>query len=270
MRSSTRQRQDRILQEIYEKKEVTSSGLSELLHVSEATIRRDLHALAEAGQIELQYGGATLKRSSDFSFRSKARRNVDAKRIIGNLASDLVNDGDQVFLDSGTTCFEMTTHMKRKRGVSVIVNSARLALELDTPNLHVIMLGGHYRPDRMDTVGPLANAALDQLRGYVAFVGADGLSMDIGPTAGDVESAYLYRQAVSHARETVLLVDHMKFLVPSLCKIVGWDPITRVVTSRKPSDEWMAFFNEKKIGVVYPPDDELDQADDDEPDAQAE
>jgi DeoR/GlpR family transcriptional regulator of sugar metabolism len=252
MRTSARHRRDSILAELYEKKEVTASSLSDLLGASEATVRRDLRALADEGSLELNYGGARLPSRVDFSYRSKAVRNVEAKRIIGQMAGELVAEGDQVFVDSGTTCFQLTPVLKRRRSLSVIVNSARLALELDMPHLDVILLGGHYRPDRMDTVGPLARAALDQLRGYKAFIGADGLSTDIGLLASDVESAFLFRQAVANARETTLLADHTKFLTPALCKIVGWEPIGRVVTDRRPSQEWMHFFQERNIEVIYP------------------
>jgi DeoR family transcriptional regulator, fructose operon transcriptional repressor len=252
MRSTTRQRYDRILTEVYEHKEVTASTLAEVLSVSQATVRRDLRAMAEQGQVELVYGGAAVPRNGDFSFRSKARRNVEAKRTVGRLAAELVVDGDQIFLDSGTTTFEMTPYLKRKRGLSVIANSARLALELDVPGSSVILLGGQYRPSRMDTVGPLATAALDQLRGYLAFIGADGLSMEFGLTASDVESAHLHRLAVRNARQAVLLVDHTKFLAPSLCKIVDWDAIGTVVTDQAPPADWAAFLRERGLTVIHP------------------
>ena len=250
MRVTARQRYEAILADAFSRGEVTVRDLSASLGASEATIRRDLHTLAERGELELVHGGAVLPRKGDFSFRSKARRNVEAKRLAGRLAADLIDDGDQIFLDSGTTCFEMAGHLKRKRGLSVIVNSARLALELDSPNLEVILLGGQYRPDRMDTIGPLAHAALDQLRGYAAYIGADGLSREFGLTAGDVESAYMYRLAVENAREVNLIVDHSKFAAASLCRIVGWERVTRVVTDRPPSPEWADFLKERNIEIV--------------------
>lgn len=233
-----------------EKRHVTARDLAIHVAASEATVRRDLRALADEGQVELVYGGATIRRPADFSFRSKGQRNVEAKRLIGRLAAELVADGQQIFVDSGTTCFEMTPYLKRKRGVSIIVNSARLALELDSPSVNVILLGGQYRPDRMDTVGPLAISALEQLRGYVAFIGADGVSMDFGLAAADIESAHLYRLAVSNARETILLADHSKFVAPSLFKIVEWESISRVITDARPPREWCEFLEAKGITLI--------------------
>jgi len=249
----SQERQERILSAVAEKGHVSVKDLAAEIKVSEATIRRDLKALADANQIQLVYGGAAQARTSDYSFHAKARRNYEAKKIIGRLAADLVGDEEQIFIDSGTTCFEMAPLLKRKRGLTIIVNSARLVMELPaSPGITILTLGGLYRPHRMDTVGPLAIASLDQLRGYVAFIGADGLSMDFGLTASDMESASLYRLAVRNARRTCLLVDHSKFQTPSLFKIVDWEAISRVITDRPPPPEWAEFLSSRRIECIYP------------------
>lgn len=225
--------------------------------VSEATVRRDLRELARDQKVNLVHGGATLPGNGDFSFGAKRRRQLDAKHVIGQLAADIVRDGEQIFLDSGTTCFEMAAPLTAKRGLSIIVNSARLALELKTPAMNLIILGGQYRPDRMDTVGPITLSMLEQLRGYTAFIGADGLSMSFGVSAADIESAHLHRLAVGNAREAVLLVDHTKFENASLFKIVDWDSIDRLVTDRRPDDDWMRFLHEQQITVICPDEPEV-------------
>ncbi|HYK88696.1 MAG TPA: DeoR/GlpR family DNA-binding transcription regulator [Acidobacteriota bacterium] len=252
MSLTSKQRRDQILAGILEHGHIEVKKLAQVLGVSDATARRDLRALADEGQIELTYGGATLPRPSDFSFRSKAIRNIEAKRLIGRLAAGLVSDNEHIFLDSGTTCFEVCHNLKRRRGLQVVVNSARLALELGVyPEISVIMIGGHYRPDRMDSVGPLATATIEQLRGYVAFMGADGLSRDFGVTASDIDSAHLYRQAIRNARETILLVDHSKFLSPSLFKICEIEDISRIVTDQRPLPEWIEYLNAKGVELLY-------------------
>ena len=253
MSLTTKQRADLILRRILEHGHVEGKVLAQEMSVSEATVRRDLRSLADAGQVELVYGGATLPRATDFSFRSKALRNVEAKRTIGRLAAEMVADSEQIFLDSGTTCFEMCLHLKRRRGLHVIVNSTRLAVELGSNGeISVIQIGGHYRPERMDSIGPLATATIEQLRGYLAFIGADGLSRDFGVSASDIESAHLYRQVIRNARETVLLVDHTKFLTPSLFKICEIGEISRVVTDQRPIPEWEEFLQAGGIEVVFP------------------
>jgi DeoR/GlpR family transcriptional regulator of sugar metabolism len=252
MSQNTEQRRASILSGLYENGRVAVKDLAGALGVSEATVRRDLKALAEADKLELVFGGAALPRISDFSFRSKGMRDVEAKKIIGRLAAEFVHDNDLIFVDSGTTCFQMTPHLKARRNVSIIVNSARLALELDAPHLEVILLGGQYRPERMDTVGPMTAAALDQLRGFTAFIGADGLSRDFGLTAADIESAHVFGLAMKHARQSILLVDHRKFLSPSLFRIDGFEYVGRVITDRPPAREWRDFFEENGIELTCP------------------
>ena len=252
MAASTEQRRERILAEVYRHGHVAVKDLAEGVGVSEPTVRRDLRALAREGRIETYYGGASVPRHSDYSFHAKQMRSTEAKALVGRLAAGLIRDGEQVFLDSGTTCYELARQLKPRRGLKIIVNSARLATELDGANLEVILLGGQYRPDRQDTVGPLATATLDQLRGYLCFVGADGVSRDFGLTANDIESADLYRRAIANARETILLVDHTKFASPSLFKIVNFDAVSRVVTDRVPDRDWMDFFDAHSIDVITP------------------
>ena len=253
MAQTTKDRRAQIVAQLADQKHVTVKDLSGSIAVSQATVRRDLRALANLNQVTLVYGGATLPRHMDASFQVRHLQNLEAKKIIGRLAADLVADGTQLFMDSGTTCFEMAAHLRAKRGLSVLVNSARLAMELQGPSMSVIMLGGQYRPERMDTVGPITTSTLAQLRGYVAFIGADGLSMEFGTSAVDLESAHLYRQAIQNARATVLLVDRTKFQSAALFKIVDWQGIQRVVTDGPPDAAWAEFFAKSNIRVICPP-----------------
>jgi DeoR family transcriptional regulator of aga operon len=253
MSLSSKVRREQILAQAYEQGHVDVKSIALRMSVSDATIRRDLRRLADDNLLELVYGGANLPRNTDLSFRGKALRNVESKRRIGRLAAQLVRDDEQLFIDSGTTAFEVCPHLRLKRGISVIVNSVRVAAELGgLKDLDVIVLGGQYRSERMDMVGPLAIGMLEQLRGYLAFIGADGISRDFGVTASDIESAHLYRLAIRNARETILLVDQSKFASPSLYKISDLDSVSRVITDQPPTPEWMQYFAEHGIEVIYP------------------
>lgn len=252
MSQATTSRRQEIMSQLLEKKQVTVRDLAAAMGVSDATVRRDLKALAEEQGLKLVHGGAMLPRERDFSFEAKLRRSSEEKRLIGQLAAELVHDGDQVFLDSGTTCSAMVPHVKRLHDITVLANSARLALELDVPGIQLFLIGGEYRPDRMDTVGPMAMDALNQVRGYVAFIGADGLSMEFGPSASDLASAHLHRQVIQNAYQTVLLVDRSKFGSASLFQIVDWSRINTVVSDSEPGTEWRRFFRDRDIEVVFP------------------
>jgi len=252
MSQATEARRQKIMAQLLDRKHVTVKELASSMDVSGATVRRDLKALANEEDLQLVHGGATLPHQKDFSFRAKQLRATDEKRIIGRLATALVMDGDQVFLDSGTTCSEMVPYLKKLHALTVLANSARLALELNAPGLSIFLIGGEYRPDRMDTVGPMAMSTLNQVRGYAAFIGADGLSMDFGPSASDVASAHLHRIVIQNAREAVLLVDSSKFGYASLFQIVDWSHIDKVVTDCEPDQPWKRFLEEQDIELITP------------------
>jgi DeoR family deoxyribose operon repressor len=146
----------------------------------------------------------------------------------------------------------MLPHLRDRTDLCLIANSARLALEPLPNSTNLILIGGQFRTDRMDLVGPIAAATLEQLHGFIAFIGADGASMDIGPTASDPESAHINRLAVRHAREAILVVDHSKLTRASVFRIVDWEPVSRVVTDREPPPDWREFFEERDVDVVFP------------------
>jgi DeoR family fructose operon transcriptional repressor/DeoR family myo-inositol catabolism operon transcriptional repressor len=104
----------------------------------------------------------------------------------------------------------------------------------------------------MDCVGPIAYQTLDKLRGYTAFLGTDGMSRDFGFTSIDIESANIFGLAVKNSKQTILLADSSKFDKPALYKTTDISSISKVITEKKPTDEWCRFFDKNKIKLMYP------------------
>jgi len=252
MSASASRRREKILLHILQNGHVSVKSLAASFGMSEPTIRRDLRALAAADQVKLVHGGAEMALDRNPSFRARSMYHAEAKRSIGKLAADLVKDGDTILLDSGSTCANIVPFLKHKHNVTIITHSARLALEVDVPSISVVLIGGHYRQHWMDTVGPLAAADLDRLHGYIAFIGADGMSMKFGLTAAEVETAHVNSLAARGALRTVLVVDHTKFAQTSVFKVAGFEVISDVVTDIQPSREWLDFFADRKIRVITP------------------
>ena len=134
----------------------------------------------------------------------------------------------------------MIPYLKAKRNLTIISNSVRLLQCLDYIRHHnIIQLGGMLRPDRLDTVGTLSQLCIEQLRGYKAFQGGDGIDTDFGLSAVDHESALIAKVILANAREVTILADHTKFESPSmLYKIVELDKINCLVTDQPLSSEW--------------------------------
>ena len=130
MSQSTTNRRQQIMAQILDKKQVTVKALAASVGVSDATVRRDLKAMADEQGLKLFHGGASLPRERDFSFQAKLLRATEEKKIIGRLASQFAHDGDHIFLDSGTTCSELLPYLKKLHDITILANSARLALEL--------------------------------------------------------------------------------------------------------------------------------------------
>jgi len=217
------------------------------------SFRRDLRRMADEGLLELVYGGATLPRKGNYSIHYRQTRNIEAKRLIGRLAAELVHNDDSLFIDSGTTCACMAPNLTRKRNLSILTNSSLVAAEIgEKTDFTVLQLGGKFRYERMDSVGPFAQMLIEQVSGYRAFLGADGLGLDIGLTSTDIDTAHLYRSVILHASDTTLLVDHTKFSAPTLYKIIGMDTINRLVTDQAPPPEWMDLLERHDIDVILP------------------
>jgi DeoR family transcriptional regulator, fructose operon transcriptional repressor len=229
------------------------------LGISETTVRRDLNELDSLGLLKQVYGGAVRLDTGavgmsglNLPVSKRSTHQIEAKRVIGRAAADLVHDGDIVYIDPGTTSWEMIPYLRAKRNLTIISNSVRLLQCLDHIGHHeIIQLGGTLRKDRLDTVGTLAQLCIEQLRGYKAFQGGDGIDIGFGLSAVDHESALMAKIILGNAREICVLADHTKFENPSmLYKITDVDKIHRLVTDRPLAPEWEAACRTAGVDVI--------------------
>jgi DeoR/GlpR family transcriptional regulator of sugar metabolism len=249
-------RKKKILEKLEREGSILVKELADELGISETTVRRDLNELDSKGQLKQVYGGAvrvekTLP-SMNFSISSRNSREIAAKQAIGRAAASFANDSDIVYIDPGTTSWEMIPYLKDKKDLTIISNSVRLLQCLDYIGHHkIIQLGGILRPDRLDTVGTLAQRSIEQLRGYKAFQGGDGVDMEFGLSAIDHESAMVAKTMLTNAKQTIILADHTKFDSPSLLyKIIDIDKIDTLITDKKLSEAWEERCYAASVNVV--------------------
>jgi len=224
------------------------------LGVTEVTIRRDLAFLERIGMLKKSYGGAVpVSPELAASVRYRQTRRAGAKKLIGRLASELISDGDIIYLEAGSTCYEIIPFLADKKDLTVIVNSLYLMKRLGELTAHkIIIIGGQYRPERMDMVGPGAESAISQLSGFKAFTGADDIAVDAGISGADVVTVGFAKLVVTRAGEVIFVGDDTKFDNPALYKIANIDQLTYIVTNTRPAEPWLQLAKEKNIRLIYP------------------
>lgn len=207
--------------------------LSRLLQVSEVTIRNDLKELSERGLVQRTHGGAVKSGLYvyDVPLYKKTKQRRGEKQKIAAAAVALVNDGEVITLDSGSTTWEMAKLLKSKRQLTVITNSIPVASELSTaPNIQVIVSGGSVRRESLSMVGPHAEMLL---RGHFAskvFLGVDGFDVHSGLTTPNLDEAQVNRLMVDMSREVIAVTDSSKFGRRSMCLIVPTKRLHKVIT----------------------------------------
>lgn len=182
------------------------------LHVSPATVRRDLDQLAEVGAIRRVHGGAVSveSRLEEPLFDDKASIAAREKHRIAEAALQFVENGDTIFLDGGSTVLEFARLLRERTNVTVVTNSLRAAHELAGRGPRLILIGGELRRLSQTMVGPLTRCILEQLHVDKAFMGTIGLTLKEGLTTTDPSEAFTKELVMSQARQVILLADSGK------------------------------------------------------------
>ena len=221
-------REQELMNQLRIKGKLELGEVVELLQVSESTARRLFSRLEEEGKIIRVYGGIQLsaKNPAEYSFERVAQNNIEEKRAIAAAAVGLLRDGDTIFCDSGTTvlcfCMEIVRRIhERPLNIQVFTNSLAI-LEVLSPYLPVVMLGGEYRPHRKDFSGYLAELAISRIHTDRCFIGTDGYDGKKYLTTTDFDTARLAEIAISNSDMTVILCDSSKF---AECEPIGYAEI---------------------------------------------
>lgn len=199
------------------------------------TIRRDLTLLDAKGLLRRTRGGAVaVSVSRDLPLQRRERLELQAKAAIGRAAATLVQPGETVLLDAGTTVFAMVRSLRALRDLTVITNSLQvLAAPWDRPGVRVVAVGGIVRRASNSLAGPLAERTLEDIRVDRAFLGTIGITPNWEASNSDLELAALQRRILSAARESYLLADHTKFWRTGLAIVAPLKVFTAVITDSK-------------------------------------
>ena len=202
---SPEERRIAILQMLERDASVQVTQIAEAFGISRGTARTDLDALARDGKLRRTHGGAT-------SLSRTLNLNVDAKRRIARRAASLVEEGDSILVDSGTTSLEFVRALSGLAGITVVTDDFTIAdfVDRSMPATDVIMLGGVLRKGHRYTDGPLALASLARLHPDKAFVTPTAYAPGRGLLTNNQAMAELKRAVLSCAEKTYILMDASK------------------------------------------------------------
>lgn len=191
--------------------EVDVDDLARRFEVSASTVRRDLQRLSEENAVRRTYGGAILaERASETTLDERLAVNGPEKRAVAEAALKLVEDGETLILDAGSTVAAFGQLLRRRRLRIVTNNLALLPFLAKEPGLELIVLGGNLRTTSMSTVGPLAVEAMRRITADRVIMSADGVVAGRGVCEASLDQVALKSQMMEQAREVVVLADASK------------------------------------------------------------
>jgi DeoR family transcriptional regulator of aga operon len=246
-------RRQRTLELLADRGEVSVSELSREAGVSEMTIRRDLEALEREGLLRRVHGGAisSVSRGYEPPFALRAGRGGDAKARIGKLAATLVDEGETVIIDVGSTTLELARALGDSARLTVVTPSLRVAEVLGASgDVRVIVTGGIARHGELSLVGDLAERAFSELHCDTVFLGAGGVDARAGVTEFNLEDTRVKRAALTSARRCVVLADASKLGRVALASVCSLERVDVLVTDDSASRDALSPITDSGVEVL--------------------
>lgn len=227
----TSERKALILQVLQRDGRLVAKEFSLQLGVSEDTIRRDLRELAAEGRLQRVHGGALPSSPAVVDFGARERTGLTVKASLGRVAARMIEPGQVVFLDGGTTNVQLARQLSPDLKAVIVTHSPSIAVELaHHPTVEVELIGGRLFKHSIVAVGATSAEAISRIRVDLFFMGATGVHPETGVTTADREEAAIKRQIARQAAETIVLATREKLGAASPYQIVPLAEIGTVVT----------------------------------------
>ena len=245
-----------ILQILDEKGFIGIAEIEEKCSVSAITARRDLDKLAGQGYLIRTHGGAVKDETVTnlFSFSRKSDSNPKQKNAIAKYASQFIEDGDSILIDSGTTVFRLCNYINKRKELQVITSSLPVASELiKFSGIKVFLIGGEVIPERKATYGPIASEHISQYHTAKAFIGIDGISLKQGLTVHDINEATRVKAMIDAADKVYVLCDSSKIENNSFYKLVPITKIDYLITDNNIRSEVLKEYKDYGVEILTAP-----------------
>jgi DeoR/GlpR family transcriptional regulator of sugar metabolism len=250
---SSLERQNQIQQILARNQRISVTEVCETFDVSEATARRDLESLAEQGKLQRVHGGAIALDESppEAPILQRQGEQTEEKRRIGQAAAALVQDGETVFLGSGSTVLETARTLRVRRGLTVITNSLPVVNALaGLENIQVICLGGMLRDSELSFIGHITEQALGEVRADKVIIGTRAISLEHGLTNEYLPETLTDRAILKAGKEIIVAADHTKLGCASAVLLAPLESIHTLVTDPAAPPGFLDALRERGIRVV--------------------
>jgi DeoR/GlpR family transcriptional regulator of sugar metabolism len=247
------QRRLKILELIQEEGSARVKNLARIFSVTEPTIRQDLDKLDAEGLIVKEHGGAFLKSvpTQVKSFALQHLENMDRKTAIATAAANLVEDGESLILDSGTTVSELAKLLVDKHSLTVVTNALNIALLLGAVRGNeVLVTGGEFKPPTLSLTGEKAAGFFQHIHASKLFLATGGISPGGDLTYPGLNDIPVKRAMIESANEVYLLADSTKFGKTSLAILGGIESADFLVTDEGITDEQKHFCEKRGVKVI--------------------
>ncbi|MCR0610231.1 DeoR/GlpR family DNA-binding transcription regulator [[Clostridium] innocuum] len=243
------ERHTKILELLSQYKKIEVTRLSELLSVSQVTIRKDLMQLESSGLILREHGYAALHDSDDLA--NRLVYHYEIKQRIASLAVADVQDGETLMIESGSCCALVALEIaKTKKNVTVITNSAFIADYIRKQGtLQIILLGGEYQQSSQVMVGPMTRRCMEPFYVDKLFIGTDGFTADSGFTGNDYMRSETVRDMAQQANHVIVVTESTKFSQKGLVHLIDTDYIHMVVSDDRIPEECEQYLTEQGVEV---------------------
>lgn len=247
------QRRNKILELLQEDGSAKVINLSKIFKVSEVTIRQDLEKLESDGFIRREHGGAFLKNVEVGvkSFTLLNQDNLEKKKIIGRKATELIESGDSIILDSGSTTTEIAKNLIGRSGLTVITNALNIALLLGAePGIDMIVTGGEFKPPTLSLTGQKAATFFEDIHVDKLFLATAGVSLKSGLTYPSISDIVVKKAMIDAADITYLVADSTKIGKNAFASLGALSLIDFIITDSDIDDDQLHIFRDNEIEIL--------------------
>jgi len=242
--------------------QATIKELAKEFSVSEITIRRDLTLLEEKGIVNKVYGGAVynfdrIHQKLEIPVSKRQAENISAKQTIGELVASLVEEGDTIFIDAGSTMYRMIPHLQGIPNLTIVTNCLDALLAGSTlDGIRLLTVGGIFQPDTHSFAGSYSEYALDRYSFNKAFIAAVSVSPERGVSNNNIYDTAIKRTAIKNSQKSYIVVDTSKFFLDAFNNFASLNEFDGIVTDSYPGDHIVEYCKTHDMLLLYKKDEE--------------